>query len=290
MGVSESRQTVWRRREIKECIELKERILSALVFVPVLLLFMYLGGMPFALLVLALGTIGVHEFYTMAKTKHQVLFWPMLLGVWIMLISSYLQVSNWLTLGILVTFCLVFGYAVFRFPAFDVVDIAVNFLGLIYVGWTLAHLILLGGMPDGRVLVLFAFVAMWANDSGAYFVGITLGKRRPWGEISPKKSVEGAIGGIITTCVALFLLNLYFGLMHSVTAILIGVAVAIIGLIGDLMESLIKRYYGVKDSGKLIPGHGGILDRFDSVMLAAPMMYYCILLAQFLKQFAGFGV
>ena len=168
-------------------------------------------------------------------------------------------------------------------------DIAVNFLGLIYIGWTLAHLILLGGMPDGRVLVFFAFVALWANDTGAYFIGITLGKRRPWGEISPKKSVEGAIGGIITTCVALYALNLYFGLMHGVTVILIGVVVAIIGLIGDLMESLIKRYYGVKDSGKLLPGHGGILDRFDSVMLAAPMMYYCILLAQFLKDSAMFA-
>ena len=262
---------------------MKERILSALVFVPILLLFMYLGGMPFAVLVIALGTIGAHEFYSMAKTKHQVLFVPMLLGIWVMLLGSFLQVSNWLTLGILVTFCLVFGYAVFKFPAFGVEDIAVNFLGLIYVGWTLSHLILLGGMEYGRVLVFFAFVAMWANDTGAYFIGITLGKRRPWGEISPKKSVEGAIGGIITTCAALFLLNMYFGLMHPVTVILIGIAVAIIGLIGDLMESLIKRYYGVKDSGKLLPGHGGILDRFDSVMLAAPMMYYCIVLAQFIK-------
>ena len=265
---------------------MKERILSALVFVPVLLLFMYLGGAPFAFLVVALGTIGVHEFYTMAKGKHRVLLVPVMLGVWVMLIGSYLQVSTALTFGILVTFCMVFGYAVFKFPAFTVEDIAVNFLGLIYVGWTLSHLILLGAMPDGRILVFFAFVAMWANDTGAYFIGITLGKRRPWGEISPKKSVEGAIGGIITTCVALFALNAYFSLMHGVTVILIGTAVAIIGLIGDLMESLIKRYYGVKDSGKLLPGHGGILDRFDSVMLAAPMMYYCIIFAEFLSHLA----
>lgn len=268
---------------------MKQRILSALVFVPILLLFMYLGGAPFALLIMALGTIGLHEFYTMAKGKHKVLFVPVLLGVWAMFVCSYLHVSNWMAPGILVTFCMVFGYAVFKFPAFTVEDIAVNFLGLIYIGWTLSHLILLGGMPDGRVLVFFAFIAMWANDTGAYFVGITLGKRRPWGEISPKKSVEGAIGGIIVTCAALFLLNLYFDLMHGVTVILIGIAVAMIGLIGDLMESLLKRYYGVKDSGKLLPGHGGILDRFDSVMLAAPMMYYCILLAQVLKDGAEFA-
>lgn len=257
-----------------------------MVFVPILLLFMYLGGVPFAGLVMFLATIGLYEFYTMAKSKHYILYIPVLLGIWTMLVGSFLHVSNWLTLGILVTFCLVFGYAIFKFPAFGVEDIATNFLALIYVGWTLSHLILLGGMPDGRVLVFFAFMAMWANDTGAYFTGVAFGKRRPWGEISPKKSVEGAIGGILTTCIVLFLLNLYFNLMHGVTVILIGIAVAIIGLIGDLMESLIKRYYGVKDSGKLIPGHGGILDRFDSVMLAAPVMYYCILLSQFINECA----
>lgn len=263
---------------------MKQRILTAIAGVPILLLFMYLGGTPFACLVAVLATVGLHEFYTMAKGKHQVLFVPVLLGVWAMLLCSYLGVSNWLTLGILITFCLVFGYAVFKFPAFGVEDIAVNFLGLIYIGWTLSHLILLGAMDNGRVLVFMAFLAMWANDSGAYFIGTWFGKRRPWGTISPKKSVEGTIGGIVVTCIALYLMNLYFNLMPHLAPLFIGVAVAIIGLIGDLLESLLKRYYGVKDSGKLLPGHGGILDRFDSVMLAAPMMYYCILLVRFVTE------
>ncbi len=262
---------------------MKQRIITAIVGVPILLLFMYLGGALFAFMVAVLATVGLHEYYTMASNKHKVLFVPVLLGVWVMLLGSYLHVSNWLTLGILVTFCLVFGYAVFKFPAFGVEDIAVNFLGLIYIGWTLSHLILLGGMENGRMLVFFAFIAMWANDSGAYFVGVKFGKRRPWGEISPKKSVEGAVGGIVITCIALFLLNLYANLVPDIAIVFIGTAVAIIGLIGDLMESLIKRYYGVKDSGKLLPGHGGILDRFDSVMLAAPMMYYCVLLVQYIS-------
>lgn len=262
---------------------MKQRILTAIAGVPILLLFMYLGGTPFACLVAVLATVGLHEFYTMAKGKHQVLFVPVLLGVWAMLLCSYLGVSNWLTLGILITFCLVFGYAVFQFPAFGVEDIAVNFLGLIYIGWTLSHLILLGAMDNGRVLVFMAFLAMWANDSGAYFIGTWFGKRRPWGTISPKKSVEGTIGGIVITCIVLYLMNLYFKLLPHLAPLFIGVAVAIIGLIGDLLESLLKRYYGVKDSGKILPGHGGILDRFDSVMIAAPMMYYCILLMHLLS-------
>jgi len=262
---------------------LKQRILTAIVGVPVLLLFMYLGGTPFAFLIFVLATVGTHELYTMAKGKHHILFIPVLLGVWAMLLCSWLGVSNWMTMGILITFCLVFGYAVFRFPAFGVEDIAVNFLALIYIGWTMSHLILMGHLENGRLLVFMAFLAMWANDSGAYFIGTWFGKRRPWGAISPKKSVEGTIGGIVITCIALFLMNLYFDLMPVIAPVFIGIAVAIIGLIGDLMESMLKRYYGVKDSGKLLPGHGGILDRFDSVMLAAPMMYYCILLVQLLS-------
>ncbi len=262
---------------------MKQRILTAIVGVPVLLLFMYLGGTPFAFLIFVLATVGTHELYTMAKGKHHILFIPVLLGVWAMLLCSWLGVSNWMTMGILITFCLVFGYAVFRFPAFGVEDIAVNFLALIYIGWTMSHLILMGHLENGRLLVFMAFLAMWANDSGAYFIGTWFGKRRPWGAISPKKSVEGTIGGIVITCIALFLMNLYFDLMPVIAPVFIGIAVAIIGLIGDLMESMLKRYYGVKDSGKLLPGHGGILDRFDSVMLAAPMMYYCILLVQLLS-------
>ncbi len=272
---------------------MKQRIITAIIGVPILLFLMYLGGTPFALFIGALATVGLHELYTMAKGKHKVLYVPVLLGVWAMLLCSYLGVSNWPTLGILVTFCCVFGYAVFHFPEFGVEDIAVNFLGLIYIGWTMAHLILLERMPvaaGGQVLVLFAFVAMWANDSGAYFIGSKFGKRRPWGNISPKKSVEGTVGGIIITCIALFLMNLYFDLLPVAAPIFIGAAVAIIGLIGDLLESMLKRYYGVKDSGKLLPGHGGILDRFDSVMLAAPMMYYCIMLVNIVTMYAGVGV
>ena len=262
---------------------MKQRIMTAIVGVPILLLLMYLGGAPFAFFVFVLGTVATHELYTMAKGRHQILFAPVLFGVWAMFLCSWLGVSNWLTLGILITFCLVFGHAVFHFPEFDVVDIAVNFMALIYIGWTLSHLILLGNMDNGRVLVFMAFLAMWANDSGAYFIGTWFGKRRPWGAISPKKSVEGTIGGIIITCIALFLMNLYFNLMPLVAPIFIRIAVAIIGLIGDLMESMLKRYYGVKDSGKILPGHGGFLDRFDSVMLAAPMMYYCILMVNYVS-------
>ena len=262
---------------------MKTRIISALVGLPILLLFIYLGGAPFAVMVGVLATIGTFEFYRMTKEKNQqFLLIPVLLGVWAMLAGSYLGWENWTAIGILITFCIVFTYAVFTFPEFNVDSIAVNFLGLIYIGWSMAHLIAFDGLPDGRLLVLYLFVAIWSSDSGAYFIGRFMGKNKLCPKVSPKKTREGSIGGILTTCVLLVLLNSYFKLLPMSAVLVIAVFVSIIGQVGDLIESIIKRYYGVKDAGKLIPGHGGILDRFDSVMLAAPVMYYCLIVVQML--------
>lgn len=262
---------------------MKTRIISALVGLPVLLFFIYLGGAPFAFMVAVLATIGTWEFARMTKEKNQkFLLIPVLLGIWAMLLGSYLGWENWTAIGILITFCIVFTYAVFTFPEFNVDSIAVNFLGLIYIGWSMAHLIAFDGLPDGKLLVLYLFVAIWSSDSGAYFVGRFCGKNKLCPKVSPKKTREGSIGGILTTCVLLALLNCYFKLLPMVAVVLIAVFVSIIGQVGDLIESIIKRYYGVKDAGKLIPGHGGILDRFDSVMLAAPVMYYCLIVAHML--------
>ncbi len=256
------------------------RIISALIGLPIILFFIYMGGGYFAFMIAVLATIGLYELSRMTKGRQQFLFVPVLLGVWMMLMGSYFQWENWSGMGILITFCLVFAVAVFQFPAFDVLDIAVNFLGLIYIGWTMAHFILFDSLGDGRLLVLYLFVAIWGSDSGAYFTGRFLGKHKLCPRVSPKKTIEGSIGGIVTSCILLVLINQYLHLLTTVAAIIIGVVISIIGQIGDLIESLIKRYYQVKDSGNLIPGHGGVLDRFDSAMLAAPVMYYCFIIAQ----------
>lgn len=257
------------------------RIISALVGLPIVLFFIYMGGGYFAFMIAVLATIGLFELCRMTKGRQQFLFVPVLLGVWVMLAGSYLQWDNWADVGILITFCMVFAVAVFRFPDFDVLDIAVNLLGLIYIGWTMAHFIVFDSLGDGRLLVLYLFVAIWGSDSGAYFIGRFLGKHKLCPRVSPKKTIEGSIGGIITSCVLLVLVNQYVQLLSPAAAMVIGAVISVIGQIGDLIESLIKRFYQVKDSGKLIPGHGGVLDRFDSAMLAAPVMYYCLVIAQY---------
>ena len=261
---------------------MRTRIISAIVGLPVLLFFIYLGGLPFAFMVGVLATVGLYEFCRMAKEKNQYfLLMPVMLGVWGMLAGSYLGWQNWAAFGILITFCIVFAVAIFRFPDFNVNDIGINFLGLIYIGWSMAHLIAFDELGEGRLLVLYLFVAIWSSDSGAYFVGRACGRHKMCPKVSPKKTWEGSVGGIITTIVLLSLLNSYFGILPPVITVFIAIAISIIGQIGDLIESLIKRFYGVKDSGKLIPGHGGVLDRFDSIMLAAPVMYYCLVIARY---------
>lgn len=128
---------------------------------------------------------------------------------------------------------------------------------------------------EGLAFVVYALVIVWTTDSGAYFVGRKLGKRKLWPEISPNKTVEGFLGGIVVAVIAALIFQAIVKLDYSyVTIILISIVASIFGQLGDLVESAIKRHYDVKDSGKILPGHGGILDRFDSILFVLPLLYF----------------
>lgn len=259
------------------------RIMTGLVGIPLLLFFILQGGIFFAGLVFILATMGIWEYGKMVTAKgYQFQIVPVMLSAWIMIISCYLGFKDWASMGMMLVFLWIFFVAIVQYPRYEVSDIAVHFLGVIYIGWTMSHLLLLNKMSEGILLVLYLFFAIWSSDSGAYFVGKFFGKHKLWPKVSPKKTIEGSIGGIVTTCLVLYLLNMYCGLLPNYSVFVIGIVISIVGQIGDLIESLIKRFCGVKDSGNILPGHGGILDRFDSIMLAAPFMYYCICVVQYL--------
>ncbi|WP_256050626.1 phosphatidate cytidylyltransferase, partial [Staphylococcus aureus] len=128
---------------------------------------------------------------------------------------------------------------------------------------------------EGIAYIVFALVIVWSTDSGAYFVGRKLGKHKLWPEISPKKTIEGFVGGIVIAVIATVIfqyfaqLDVNYGLL-----LLVAVVASMIGQLGDLVESAIKRQYGVKDSGNILPGHGGILDRFDSLIFVLPLLHF----------------
>lgn len=128
--------------------------------------------------------------------------------------------------------------------------------------------------------IFFAAVIIWSTDSGAYFIGKSMGKRKLWPEISPNKTVEGFIGGIVTAVVLSFVFQAVTGFLPSYLLVMfITLLLSIFGQLGDLVESALKRHYDVKDSGTILPGHGGILDRFDSFLFVLPFLY--LLLATF---------
>ena len=153
--------------------------------------------------------------------------------------------------------------------------IAATLLAIVYVGWLLGHGLLLAMLPEGVHLLLLLVGTTWAGESAAYIVGSTIGRHALAPVISPRKTVEGAVGQLGVSIVAAGLLGTWLVPRWSVaTAILAGGVLGIIGQIGDLVESVIKRSLGAKDTGGLIPGHGGVLDRLDGLMFNAPALFY----------------
>ncbi len=169
---------------------------------------------------------------------------------------------------------------VFSFPKYHANEVMNAFFCFVYAAVLFAFLYLTRSLPNGIYLVWLIFISSWICDTCAYFVGMTIGRHRLAPVLSPKKSVEGAVGGVIGAALAgaifgkVFLQELFAGQnMTLITAVICGVG-SVISQIGDLAASGIKRNHGIKDYGKLIPGHGGIMDRFDSVLFTAPIIYY----------------
>ena len=151
--------------------------------------------------------------------------------------------------------------------------------GILYVGWLLGYMVAVRGLPDGRSWVYYTFFVTFGSDTMAFFAGRALGRNKLAPDISPAKTREGAVGGVLGAVIVslLFLLptpaQLPFNWVH---AIILGILVSVFGQLGDLVESLLKRNAGVKDSGRLLPGHGGLLDRMDSVVFAGVVVYYYV--------------
>lgn len=152
---------------------------------------------------------------------------------------------------------------------------AVILFGILYVGSTLGHFLWLRNQHDGALLVFFVLLVTWAGDAAAYYAGKTWGSRPLAPRLSPNKTVEGFLGGLIAAPLIAWLSHLwFFPAVTPVDCLVLGMLFTVLGLLGDLSESALKRYAGVKDSGSLIPGHGGMLDRVDSLLLNAPVFYY----------------
>ncbi len=154
-------------------------------------------------------------------------------------------------------------------------QLALLLFGFIYVPLLLGHLVLLRALPFGREWIYLVLLIVMASDTGAYFSGISLGRHKLYPAISPNKSVEGSIGGLLGGLAAAFIARYtFFSALGAVDCLLLGLGLGAMSQLGDLFESMVKRACGVKDSGALFPGHGGILDRLDSLLFAFPLAFY----------------
>ncbi|SFL72730.1 phosphatidate cytidylyltransferase [Pelosinus propionicus] len=268
---------------------LGRRVLTAVIGIPITIYVIHYGEWLFAAAILILTLLAWHEFYIMLSNKNIKVFYN--LGI---LVNTLILGCAWLGNSQELTMTFVFANLLFLINMvlsgnkFTVIDVAFSILGITYIGVGFSHLLLLrytdsslyittsmGTLSMGASYLWLAFIGTWANDTFAYFIGSRFGRHKLCPTISPAKTVEGSIGGLLGSILALTLLGLLFRLpvIHSM---IMGLAVGIVAPIGDLAESAIKRFAGVKDSGKLLPGHGGILDRFDSILFTVPIVYYYI--------------
>ncbi|MGL4521098.1 MAG: phosphatidate cytidylyltransferase [Bacilli bacterium] len=259
---------------------MKQRIITGVLAAAVFIPLVFYGGPLFICVSIALAIIGVYELLRMRGIPMFSL--PGLLSVGLLvalLVPTFWQVNNKnLMSAFIIYLFLILAYTVFSKNRFSFEDASFITLTVFYVGIGFLFFIQTRMIEDGVAYIFYALFTIWATDSGAYFMGRAFGKRKLWPEISPNKTIEGSIGGTLIAVIVAVLYNQFVGMdMGMVQLIVLTILLSVVGQLGDLVQSAYKRHYGVKDSGRLLPGHGGILDRFDSLLFVLPILHLIIM-------------
>jgi phosphatidate cytidylyltransferase len=254
------------------------RLLTALVAVPLLLLIILVGP-PWLFLALALASAAV-AYWELGRLAQKVGWTPLgwgYLGVASLVLSFYPGFPGFLEASLLVVILFIISAVFSRGPSRETLGkVAMTFLGTAYVGSFLGCLVGLRMMPPdqaGRHWLLFLMTVVMVGDAGAFFVGRAVGRRQLAPVLSPSKTVAGLLGGVIASVAAAVLLRELIPPLSGPSVVGLGLSLSLLGVVGDLFESLLKRAAGVKDTSSLIPGHGGLLDRIDSLLFAAPVLF-----------------
>jgi phosphatidate cytidylyltransferase len=252
--------------------DLGARVLVALPAIALALFLVVEGGVIFALGLFALGCLCMHELYRMYKRTH-----PVRLGGFIALaglLAAALYGGQFQILLVAVAALpLLFGLTLAQ-PRLGVAGLAITLLGVYWIGFALAHAVLLRGLPHGEGIVIDVLVGTFLGDTGAYLGGRLFGRRPLAPSISPGKTVEGLLCGMTAAVAGVWLAGRYQSWLPGSHALVLGLAIALVAPVGDLFESFVKRHAGVKDSGGTFGAHGGALDRLDAVLFAAVVSYY----------------
>lgn len=251
--------------------EFSKRIASGIIGLLLLIIFVSKGGYPLYLSIYIISIIGLREFY---KAVNNINIKPISILGYILTTGLFLNILlSFDFLEILFAFTTI---ALLLLTIIDrnitIEDISITILGVLYIPFLLSHIIYL----DKSIYIWLIFIIAFGTDTFAYIAGNLFGKRKLYPEVSPNKTIEGSIGGIIGSTFSVVIFSYYFKLTSIWKLALLAILCSILAQMGDLVASKIKRRTGIKDYGFIMPGHGGVLDRFDSIILTAPVIYYYI--------------
>jgi len=254
------------------------RYIGALLISP-FFIFIFLGGNYLAVFIMLISLIGIHEYFNAIKAKG---FKPLFLISYVATVIYYVlllfnrngeHIGSFLVILTLVLLCIPVINIKFTF-----VDSALSLLAVLYVCIFFSFIPLINFKVGGNLLVWLVFITSWGCDVVAYYCGRAFGKRKLCPKVSPKKTIEGSIGGALGAAIITLLFGIFmegkFHIMGLAHYAIIGLLCGVVSQFGDLVASSIKRYVGIKDYSHLIPGHGGILDRFDSIIFSSVVIYY----------------
>ena len=254
----------------------KTRLLSGILLVIAALLTIISGGYVLFITLLCISLIGMQELYKamgVHKEKAELLEITGYLGAVLYYGAVLLDFERYGTMAILTALVLLMFVYVFTYPKYKADQVMATFFGVVYVAVMLSFILLTRNLEGGKYIVWLIFLCSWGCDTCAYCVGMLIGRHKMAPVLSPKKSVEGGVGGVAGAALLGVIYAAATNGPMAEYAVICGVG-ALISMVGDLAASAIKRNQGIKDYGKLIPGHGGILDRFDSVIFTSPVIFY----------------
>ncbi len=258
-----------------------QRVITAIAALPFLIFLVYKGGIWFFGLIVAACFLSLYEYFRIAfpsqinsttrMTLLGISFGMAGAMIWCAYRATYPMVTILISVNLLI--CALFSLTRFKSEPQILQDVATQILGMIYIALSLSFLIMIRQSPDGMIWIFWILGIIFAGDVGAFYVGRQFGQHKLCPSVSPGKTVEGAIGGILANILLGAVGKFFLPTLPWGQSILMAICIGIAGQIGDLFESEFKRTTGVKDSGVILPGHGGILDRIDALLFAAPIAF-----------------
>ncbi len=263
-----------------------KRVTSALLGFPLVAVILIFGNKHIVDIGFAIiAAMSLHEFFNAFKAKAKPVIWIGYVAAALIAFMHFIpkeQIVNVVSILVPTTIMVLFLKVILSNMKTNVADVAITFFGICYIPLFLMFIPLLNGLENGKILIWYIIIAAWGTDIFAYLSGKKFGKHK-FSSISPNKTIEGCIGGTIGSVILIliytYVCNTYFSLDIGYLYITgVGILLSLIGQIGDFAASSIKRYVGIKDFSNLIPGHGGMLDRIDSVIFIAPFAYFLLIL------------